>query len=470
MTKEKRRVSLNVKLTLVIALSFVLSIIAVFLANWIGNVIIEHKFLSEHAVQTTMDKVYSELEEYIDDYQVSGNDTRALKKWLADRSDTYLYVYDNLNVYFSGGWNMTDNGSSTDDYMNSASTSSYGEITDSNKKVRRIEEDDYQGDARNRIVQFADDKYYVYIDTYKEHKAYIALNTSCGIIAFIIFFTVFLSYSRAVMRRIGLIIEKTKQISDGRLDIEIEDNSNDEIRTLADSIDAMKNSIVMRQENERAAWNANTELITSMSHDIKTPLTSIIGYLDILESEKNLPEGERKKYLKACHDKAVQLADMSNKLFQYFLVFSKDHMPKELEIYDAGILIDQVLSEHCAELITNGFDIDYKYEVPDVSIETDIASLLRVFDNVFSNIQKYAEAGKPVSVHSYQYKDTDYIVTEISNTVSVESRKTESTKIGLKTCEKLCNNLKGNFTYEIEGGIFTAKIVMPIIQEKTYSA
>lgn len=465
MTSEKRKVSLNVKLTLAVAISFIISIAAVFMASWIGNSIIQYKFLSDEAVQTNMDKVYGELQVYIDRHQVEGSDTKALKKWLSDRPDTYIYVYDNANVYFDGGWNITDNGSSADEYMNSAAETSYGELVSGEKKVERIDEENYRGDARNRIVQFADAKYYVYMDTYKEQNAYIALKVSCFVIAFLVFFTIFLSYNRRVLRRIALITDKTKQISDGRLDLEIKDRSNDEIRILADSIDTMKNSIIQRQENERAAWNANAELITSMSHDIKTPLTSIIGYLDILESQKNLTEEEREKYIKACHDKAIQLSDMSNKLFQYFLVFSKEHMPEELETYDAGILIDQILSEHCAELINSGFQIDYSYEVPDVSMKTNLASLLRVFDNVFSNTQKYAEAGEPVRVRAYRYEETNYIVTEISNVVLRESRKTESTKIGLKTCEKLCNNLKGNFTYEIVDGVFTAKIVIPFVQD-----
>lgn len=458
---NRKIVSLNVKLTLAIGLSFVLSIGAVLLAGLIGNEIINSKFLSEAAVQRNMNEVYEDFENYIASHDVAGYDTKAIKSWLSEREDTYLYIYDNNQVYFNGGWNLTENGSLTDEYVNDSAEESMDSVSLVEEDTPRIDEETFDEDSRNRIIQFADDKYYVYIDTYKEQSAYIALNVSRYVIAFLIFFGVFLTYNRRVLQRVAQITEKTKQISDGALNVEIKDRSNDEIRVLADSVNAMKNSIIQRQENERAAWNANAELITSMSHDIKTPLTSIIGYLDILETKTDLSEEERQRYLQACHDKAVQLSDMSNKMFQYFLVFGNEHKPEAIETYDAGILMEQILSEHCAELINNGFDIKYDFGTIEGQLKIDLPAMLRIFDNVFSNVMKYAEKQIPVNVATWSDEEGDLLV-KITNAISKESRKIESTKIGLRTCEKLCEGLNGNFKYSMDEDTFVVDISLPL--------
>ena len=83
-----------------------------------------------------------------------------------------------------------------------------------------------------------------------------------------------------------------------------------------------------RMNSERAAQEANNQLITSMSHDIRTPLTSLIGYLDIISGHKYKNEQELQKYIGSCSDKAVQLKDLSDKLFQYFLVYNNEEKNK----------------------------------------------------------------------------------------------------------------------------------------------
>ena len=76
----------------------------------------------------------------------------------------------------------------------------------------------------------------------------------------------------------------------------------DEIGTLAASVDSMRNSIVETMRSEKAAWNSNTALITAMSHDIRTPLTSLVGYLDIIEGGKYKSEEELIHYIKSSRE------------------------------------------------------------------------------------------------------------------------------------------------------------------------
>ena len=102
------------------------------------------------------------------------------------------------------------------------------------------------------------------------------------------------------MNRIITLASEVQQVSDGKLDYEIHSFHNDEIGTLSTSVDNMRNSIIQKHQNEKEAWEANTQLITAMSHDIRTPLTSMIGYLDIIEGKKYKSQEELDKYIASC--------------------------------------------------------------------------------------------------------------------------------------------------------------------------
>ena len=205
-----------------------------------------------------------------------------------------------------------------------------------------------------------------------------------------------------------------------------------------------------------------------MSHDIRTPLTSLIGYLDIIESEKYESKEEEKRYIGACRDKAFQLKDMSDKLFQYFLVFGSQSAEKNLEVYDAGILLQQIITEHSAELINYGFNVDMDYTIPEeIEIKADISGLRRLFDNIFSNVIKYADKNSALRVSAKVDDEEDSITIRMMNAVLTESRLVESNKIGLKTCEKICQDMGGSFSYTDEGQVFTVRLTIPIYDPGT---
>ena len=105
----------------------------------------------------------------------------------------------------------------------------------------------------------------------------------------------------------------------------------------------MRLSIIQKHQREKEAWDANSQLVTSMSHDIRTPLTSMIGYLDIIKSEKYQSAEELERYISSCREKAFQLKELSDKLFQYFLVFNSGENEKHLEVFDANVLLTQIL-------------------------------------------------------------------------------------------------------------------------------
>ena len=452
---KKKFISLNLRLTIVVLATIVLAISLYGVSDWLENILIEKFYKSDAAIEKNVGKAYSGLEEYIANNNVKGTDTEKLQKWVKKNDYTYLTVSDDTNTVFDGGWSYSP---TTDN-----KTKSDKKLTTNNqiKQQTTTLDENFKTNFKNRIVKFADKKYYVFIDVYKEeHFSKIMLFVKIFICGLAIFGSL-LIYNSRVLKRMIRLSKEVQEVIDGNLEAEVNPMSNDEIGRLAVNVDNMRNSIVERLQSEKAAWDANTQLITAMSHDIRTPLTSLIGYLDIIESHKYNSEEEMLKYIVSSREKAFQLKDLSDKLFQYFLVFGS-HKEKELEVYNAGILLQQLISEHAAELINYGYQIDFEYSVPEIDIKADVSGLKRLFDNVSSNILKYADKTYHVRISAVQ--ELSEIIIRIINRSRPDSRDVESNKIGLKTCERICRNMGGRFSYKDEGSLFTVKINLPVFE------
>ena len=432
------------------------------LCNTMESFVANKMFLSKAAQEKTIDGKYADLKSYIKENNVKATDTAALKAWMKDQDYTEFMVYDNNGDLFSAGWVVDSNGTVGSINDDSAIADNKKDAATS-KNSKRIDEDDFATDLYNRIVQFNDGKYYVFIKTYKEQHWYDIMNIVKVILSAIVFLAGILVYNSFVLRRIIRLSDDVRDISEGDLKKKIGVGRHDEIGDLATSVDSMRTSILEKMDSEKAAWDANTQLITSMSHDIRTPLTSLIGYLDIIEGKKFNSYDELERYIVSCREKAFQLKDLSDKLFQYFLVFGNQDQGKELEKMDAGILFQQLLVEHVAEAISYGYNINLQYNIPEGEmVEIDISSVRRLFDNLFSNIMKYANTKFSIEIKADVIKDKIKLV--LQNHIWEEAKKVESTKIGVKTCKKICEDLGGTFKAMEEEKVYTTEILFPVAE------
>ena len=455
---KKHFITLNFKLTLMVVIALIMTFLVYEILQWVTSFTAQKYYLSEEAVKRNVDSAYNDLMQYIDRYDVKSTDIEQFQKWVKDHEYTYLMVSDNYSIYFDGGWSTTSAAAATgEDVADDQTNINY----DSDQE--RISPAKFKQDTKNRIIDLRDGPYYVYLSVYREQNFYRIMNMVKIILCVLTLIGILIIYNGKVLRRVTRLSEEVEEVTSGNLTADIKSTANDEIGRLADNVETMRDYIIRRLQSEKEAWDKNSELITAMSHDIRTPLTSLMGYLDIIKSGKYETEEEGIRYLDACQEKALQLKDLSDKLFQYFLVFGSQAADKNLEIFDAGILLHQLISEHSAELINYGFTIDFEYTVPEgEEIRADISGMRRLFDNLFSNIMKYAEKDSPVRISAVMDQEEDIIVVRIINSILTESRKVESNLIGLKTCDKICQNMGGTFSYKDEGQLFTVRLTMPI--------
>ena len=449
MNNKKHFISLNFKLFLVVLGALIATAVAFFLLNVFQDAVAERVYLSDTARERQVNEAYEELAKTIKRYSVKSTDTERLQNWIKKQDYVHLMVYDNKSISFEGGWLESE-------------TEEKNEV-EYDESSPRITPETFNEDLKNRIIDFNDGPYYVFIDVFREQHFYRIMFFVKAIVCMLTLIGIVLIYNARVLGRVIRLSQRVQTVSDGDLDAVIEATSNDEVGLLATNVDNMRDSMLERLKNEQEAFDANTQLITAMSHDIRTPLTSLIGYLDIIKSGKYNSQEEMDKYVDTCRDKAFQLKDLSDKLFQYFLVFgSKEE--KELEVFDASILLHQIISEHSAEIMSYGFTVDLDYRIEeDVDIKADVSGMRRLFDNIFSNIMKYADKSSHVRVHAIE--ENNQIIVRVFNAILETSRMVESNKIGLKTCEKICKDMGGDFSYRDEGPVFVVRIILPVYKE-----
>ena len=447
---SKKKVSVNFKLGVVILMAGLISLGAFLLMGLIENQIVQSIGASESMKTDAVNERFEDLNAYIVENNVEGDDIDMLQEWVRGQRYTEIIVSDRMGEIYSGGWVANTVRSSE------ASGENNSDSTTLKKDIPTEGEDLF-----NRAVRFLDKEYFVYINVYLEYRWKTVLDNVKLLLAGLIFLIIVLLYNKRVLGRIIKLSDDVNRIRAGELDLEIDPGEADEIGALASDIDHMRSSIMERMNSERAAQDANNQLITSMSHDIRTPLTSLIGYLDIISGHKYKNEQELQKYINSCSDKAVQLKDLSDKLFQYFLVYNNEEKGRELEELDAGILFQQFMIEHISELTQYGYEVELTDEIPEnVMIDTETSAMQRLFDNLFSNIMKYADHDYPIIITAEIIENQIKII--LKNHITEDAGKVESTKIGVKTCKKIVDDLGGTFRALEEDNVYKTIILLPI--------
>ena len=302
-------------------------------------------------------------------------------------------------------------------------------------------------------AKFAEYTEYLYYDI--SNLASIAF----GVVVMLAIFLVYMSRLTARISRLGAAVDK---VAMGDSEREISATGKDEIARLADNVERMRSTMVENYKKEKEALASNTELITSMSHDIRTPLTVLLGYMDVMRAEAE--DNERmQEYIKAAENTAMRLKKLSDDMFGYFLVFGKGEGEVLLEEYDASTLLGQMIFEHVLLMRENGYTADISLDEKDLvskNVRVDAQSLVRIFDNVFSNIYKYAdrEFGVKIAISTTPCE----VNVRFENKIKTDVEKVESNGIGLKTCKKLAENMGAIFNTELTQDTFIVNISLQL--------
>ena len=437
----KRFHSLTFKLMAVVCIAAVCAVVTFVTGMLLGGALIDRIYLSDEAVEARLNREITSFRQYVSENRVSSTNVTAIGRWNREHDHIQLTVH---------GLSTTIN-----------SNSNGAELV-GNEYGLVIRDSELAEGTAEFAVNFSDGTFAVAVYDSSGWLYVAAVAAAALILAVLVFLAIILLYDQHITRTVQTLSRQVRQVSRGDLQMQIRPMSQDEIGQLALDVDAMRLSIIDKLQREEAAWQANSQLITAISHDVRTPLTALMGYLEILADE-SITSVERQAYLQVCKNNAVRLKGLTDELFGFFLVFGKPTVDQSPEEYDAAMLLEQILLEHEMSLSQHSFRVEMLHE-GELSgrLRVDLTHLRRVFDNLFSNVSKYADHDYPVNILVKRAEDD--LIISITNRIAVQSNRRESNRIGLQTCHKLVAAMGGEFNQSRTKDTFTVEVLLPLIE------
>ncbi len=247
---------------------------------------------------------------------------------------------------------------------------------------------------------------------------------------------------------------------------------------LAENINMIAEGLNAAVENEVKAERLKAELVTNVSHDLKTPLTSIITYVDLLKTEGVCSENAP-RYLEVLDQKSQRLKALTEDLFEAAKA-SSGNVAYTLEKLDITDLITQGLGELSDKVAASGLDFKINSPKEKVYVLGDGKLLWRVIENLLSNVFKYALPNSRVYLETGRLGETVVITLKNISALPLnihpdelmerfkrgdESRSSEGSGLGLSIAKSLTELQGGTFGITIDGDLFKAEIAMPVCYE-----
>ena len=308
-------------------------------------------------------------------------------------------------------------------------------------------------------VAFKDQMADVYFFSYHYLSFYPWYLGASLLFCVLVFLAPILWFLHRKVREIKSLKTEILYMAEGNLERPIHAKSRDEFGILAEQLDFLRKSLNETIQGERESREANSDLIRAISHDLRTPLTILSGYLEIVKLHRGDAALEE-QYLTSCLNKVLEIRELSDKMFEYAMVYETQE-DLELEPVPIRALLKQ-LQENVKFMELAGFTVDFEaaedLRKSTVSFPGNPLALKRVFNNLFSNILKYGEKKQPVKA-AFSMENGHWRLT-LHNRVKQSGQPIESNHIGLKSVKKIME-LHGGSMYCLQAGeMFSVEVTV----------
>lgn len=291
----------------------------------------------------------------------------------------------------------------------------------------------------------------------------------------IILFFVMKKVLNGIKKKYQLLLKSTNQLAEGQLDLPIEGDVGI-FRPIQDELKKIQSGFKKAVDEEVKNERMKTELVTNVSHDLRTPLTAIITYIDLLKNEKD--EEKRKEYTEVLERKSLRLKALIEDLFEMSKAASKTIQMNYMKVDLVGLIRQAELENE--EKIREAH-LEFRWKLPEdkVVLWLDSEKTYRIFENLIVNITKYAMPHTRVYIEMNERPDDVQIfMKNVSagelnfNTEEItdrfvrgdSSRNTEGTGLGLAIAKSFAQLQHGNLNITTEADLFKAEIILPKLE------
>lgn len=290
----------------------------------------------------------------------------------------------------------------------------------------------------------------------------------------ILLFFIMRKYYRDLSGKYRVLLKATNQIAEGNLEVSIEEDLS-VFEPFKKEIQKIQSGFKVAVDEEVKSQKLKTDLISNMSHDLKTPLTAIITYVNLLKDERVTPE-QRKAYIDILEQKSMRLKSLIEDLFEISKANS-NNVTLNLEEVDIVSLLKEVSLELSDKIEES--TIDFRWNLPDekIVLPLDGQKTYRIFDNLLTNIIKYAMPNTRAYID--MKKEDGFVVISLKNVSAAEltfnpneiterfargdqSRNTEGSGLGMAIAKSFVELQNGKLFVEIEADLFRVSIRWPV--------
>ncbi len=314
-------------------------------------------------------------------------------------------------------------------------------------------------DAEGSVLVISNTIRYIY-------SAYFILS---GLASLILFLVLILMQMSNVINKIKTIEKGINTIANVDLTHKIAVKGEKELISLAENINNMGQTLYNKNQKERKEEQSTRALITNLSHDVRTPLTSITGYIELIKTQSE-QGSEIYSFADIAQKNSARLKKLIDDLFFYSKLISKDIKPTPSE-FKVNLVLSQIIELRQSDIKTN-----FQYE--NITIYADINNFQRILANLLDNAEKYKSKNSPIFIETYCKMDaliisiknqTDENLSEKINLLTKrmykaqEDRADGSSGLGLSIVKELVKSCGGELLLSFEEQIFTAKVIIPFV-------
>ena len=349
--------SLRMGMFITIIISILIGTSCAVLTNTIFKKWIDNKYNSAESRNERYEEYVLDLQTFVSRNNLSSRDTDKILDWVSDNRNIYLFIYKDDVLFFDSSIFDPDKNPGKDDAnQDEADTSENPDgiaPDEENSNSADGEEDDEDKDnesvgggitiqypTREEIIESAkgrgqmplemsDGSLLVSIADFTEYIYYDLANIVAILVGVLVLTIILMLYFQNILSKISKLAKDVTNVYEIDMNTPIRTRKGDnELAELTRNVEEMRSSMMHSLQKEKEAINANTELITSMSHDIRTPLTVLLGYLDVMKNTTD--DDGMMEYIKASEITAIRLKELSDDMFRYFLVFGDGNINPEL--------------------------------------------------------------------------------------------------------------------------------------------
>lgn len=416
------RWTIKKKLTVLITLALVVAVGFFALCYYLGRHIV-----NEQKKRGVDERVVEKLRQYVEENDVKTTDSEALMYWSRKIGETGIEVFADEQLVFSSVFDMSER--------------DYTIVETGRDKEMAIK------------VRFADRVADVLF--YKFRGLFTQILLIGAMLSLFLFFGIVVIGIRREVDYIHTINEEIHILEGGDLTREITIEGSSEITTLAESVNEFRKSLQAQLSTIERLENSNRLMAAEIAHDLRTPLTSLMMYLDFAQGEIRGKEPQAEEYLSKAREKSVRLKSLIDQNFD--CVTMKGYFTIEKQAVPAYDVLSGYIGDILTYLEGEGFHVRSDVSYGNSSIVIQREGIGRVFSNIVSNITKYANRDAEVFISCKESEE--YVEIRFVNTVRVfEEGKPESTGFGYRIIKRLMEEMDGEYIVKEEGGFYTTDL------------